>query len=69
MTIFPLIKLYKNIFIRLSVSCCSTELVVVNTSYSNEKYSLKTQMIVNKIQYFSSLHIPNFRDVDNYIPN
>ena len=44
MKLKPLKKHYNKIFICLSGSYGSTELVVVNASYQNEKYSLKPQL-------------------------
>lgn len=68
MKLKPLRKHYNEIFICLSGSYGSTELVVVNASYQNEKYSLKPQSNINKepsrnawlffvtkMQYFSNL--------------
>lgn len=48
MKLKPLKKHYNEIFICLSGSYGSTELVVVNASYQNEKYSLKPQSNITK---------------------
>ena len=48
MKLKPLRKHYNEIFICLSGSYGSTELVVVNASYQNEKYSLKPQSNITK---------------------